>query len=39
MSDDEIRAVLNFIKGTWPERERQYQEEMSRRERGATLGR
>lgn len=38
MSDDEIRAVLIFIKGTWPEREQRYQEEMSRRERGATLG-
>lgn len=33
MSDDEIRAVLAFIKSTWPERERQYQAEMSRRER------
>ncbi|MCD2185438.1 c-type cytochrome [Rhizobium sp. GN54] len=38
MSDDEIRAVLTFIKGTWPERERRYQEEISRRERAATLG-
>ncbi len=34
MSDNEIRAVLAFIKSTWPERERQYQAEMSRRERG-----
>lgn len=33
LSDDEIRAVLAFIKSTWPERERQYQAEMSRRER------
>jgi mono/diheme cytochrome c family protein len=32
MSDDEIRAVLAFIKSTWPERERQYQAEMSRGE-------
>lgn len=33
MSDNEIRAVLAFIKSTWPEQERQYQAEMSRRER------
>ncbi|MEY9629016.1 c-type cytochrome [Sinorhizobium fredii] len=33
MSDEEIRAVLGFIKSTWPERERQYQAEMTRRER------
>jgi mono/diheme cytochrome c family protein len=33
MTDSEIRAVLAFIKSTWPERERQYQAEMSRRER------
>jgi mono/diheme cytochrome c family protein len=32
MTDEEIRAVLTFIKSTWPERERQYQAEMSRRE-------
>lgn len=32
LSDDEIRAVLAFIKSTWPERERRYQEEMSHRE-------
>jgi mono/diheme cytochrome c family protein len=24
-SDDEIRAILAFIKSTWPERERDYQ--------------
>ncbi len=35
LSDDDIRAVLDFIKSTWPERERQYQAEMSRREREA----
>ncbi|MDX0973336.1 c-type cytochrome [Sinorhizobium medicae] len=35
MSDDEIRAVLAFIKSTWPERERKYQAEMSGREREA----
>ncbi|TQF85224.1 cytochrome c [Elioraea sp. Yellowstone] len=34
LSDDEIRAVLTFIKGTWPERERQYQELRTRAERG-----
>ena len=31
LSDAEIRAVLAFIKSTWPERERGYQEEVSRR--------
>jgi len=36
LSDDDIRAVLDFIKSTWPERERQYQAEMSRREREAS---
>lgn len=30
LSNDEIRAVLSFIKGTWPERERRYQQEISR---------
>ncbi|WP_034855715.1 c-type cytochrome [Sinorhizobium sojae] len=35
MSDDEIRAVLAFIKSVWPEQERQYQAEMSRREQKA----
>ncbi|MQW58650.1 c-type cytochrome [Sinorhizobium meliloti] len=35
MSDDEIHAVLAFIKSTWPERERQYQAEMTRQERDA----
>nr|WP_245409761.1 cytochrome c [Pararhizobium haloflavum] len=33
LSDGEIRAVLTFIKSTWPERERAYHEDMSRRER------
>ncbi|WEX90265.1 cytochrome c [Sinorhizobium garamanticum] len=32
MDDDEIRAVLSFIKSTWPDQERQYQAEMSHRE-------
>ncbi|MBS3647290.1 cytochrome c [Pseudaminobacter sp. 19-2017] len=36
MSDDEIRAVLAFIKSTWPDRERLYQAEMSRREKERT---
>jgi mono/diheme cytochrome c family protein len=36
MSDYEIRAVIAFIKSTWPEREREYQAEVSRRERGTT---
>lgn len=29
LSDAEIRAVLDFIKSTWPERERAYQENVS----------
>jgi len=29
LSDAEIRAVLAYIKSTWPERERNYQESMS----------
>lgn len=29
LSDAEIRAVLAYIKSTWPERERTYQENMS----------
>jgi mono/diheme cytochrome c family protein len=36
LTDEEIRAVLSFIKSTWPERERRYQAEMSRREREKT---
>ena len=36
LTDDEIRAVLAFIKSTWPERERAYQAEMSRREQEKT---
>jgi mono/diheme cytochrome c family protein len=32
LSDDEIRAVLTFIKSRWPRREREYQEMLSRRE-------
>ena len=31
LSDAEIRAVLAYIKNTWPERESGYQEEISRR--------
>ncbi|MBU0726707.1 MAG: cytochrome c [Alphaproteobacteria bacterium] len=34
LSDDEIRAALDFIKSIWPERERQHQAELSRREKG-----
>lgn len=33
LGDEQTRAVLSFIKSTWAERERQYQAEMSRRER------
>lgn len=29
LSDPEIRAVLAYIKSTWPERERRYQERVS----------
>lgn len=29
LSDAEIRAVLDYIKSTWPERERSYQSELS----------
>ncbi|MBX3507733.1 MAG: cytochrome c [Parvibaculum sp.] len=36
LSDDEIREVLEFIKSTWPERERQHQAAMSRREKEAS---
>lgn len=32
LSDAEIRAVLAYIKSTWPERERTYQESVSRGE-------
>ena len=35
LTDTEIRSILEFIKGTWPEREHEYQAEMTRRERGA----
>lgn len=35
LSDDEIWAVLAYIKSRWPERERQLQAEMSRKEREA----
>jgi mono/diheme cytochrome c family protein len=27
MSDDEIRAVIEYIKSTWPQRQREYQEQ------------
>ena len=29
MTDDEIRAVIDFIKSTWPDRERDYQRSRS----------
>lgn len=35
MSDDEIRAVLDFIKSTWPEAIRRRQAEATRRAAGA----
>lgn len=30
LKDDEIRAAIEFIKSTWPEREREYQRQMTR---------
>ena len=36
LSDEEIRAVLAFIKSTWPEREHAYQAEISRQEKEET---
>ena len=33
MGDEEIRDILAFIKSMWPDRERTYQAEMSRREK------
>lgn len=36
LTDEEIQAILAFIKSTWPERERAYQAEMSRREKEKT---
>ena len=38
LSDDQIRAVLTFIKSTWPERERSYQAEASHWEREEAQG-
>jgi mono/diheme cytochrome c family protein len=32
LSDDQIRSVLTFIKSTWPERERQFQDRVSQNE-------
>ena len=38
LPDEEIRAVLAFIKSTWPDREREYQEARTRTEmRGVML--
>lgn len=35
LADDEVRAVLAFIKSTWPERERRFQERVSTADREA----
>jgi len=35
LSDDQIRAVIAFIKSTWPERERRFQERVSQTDREA----
>jgi mono/diheme cytochrome c family protein len=32
LNDDQISATLEYIRSTWPERERAYHEEMNRRE-------
>jgi mono/diheme cytochrome c family protein len=32
LTDGEIKAVLNYIKSTWPERSRQYQKDMTKQE-------
>lgn len=34
LTNDEIRAILDYIKSTWPERERAYQADMSNRDNG-----
>lgn len=34
LSDEEVRAVLAYIKSTWPERERAYQAQVSAHETG-----
>ena len=34
LAEEEILAVLAFIKSTWPERERGYQAEITRRDSG-----
>jgi mono/diheme cytochrome c family protein len=34
LTDEEIEAVLAFIKSTWPERERAYQEDRSKVAKG-----
>jgi mono/diheme cytochrome c family protein len=36
LSDDEIAAVLAFIKSTWPERERGFQAEVTANDRGGS---
>jgi mono/diheme cytochrome c family protein len=33
LTESEMRSILDYIKSTWPERERLYQAEMTRRER------
>jgi mono/diheme cytochrome c family protein len=33
LADDDIRAILDYIKSTWPDREREYQAQMSSRDR------
>lgn len=36
LTDDEIRAVLAFIKSTWPERQRAFQEEITANDEGGS---
>lgn len=33
LSDEEIKAILTYIKSTWPERERSYQEQIAQQSR------
>ena len=36
LSDKEIEAILTYIKSTWPERERAYQEQITQQSNGVT---
>lgn len=36
LDDEDLSAIIEFLKSTWPERERRHQAEMTRREREAS---